>query len=109
MLSRSKTSEVCSPRTSWSLLTSVATSGRCRNAPADADVLHRVEEQVRPGLLRQLAAQALDDLVGADLAHVERLERDEHEAAVSLPAAGVREHVLHRRVALHDPHEVRKL
>ena len=36
-------------------------------ASADADVLHRLQEQVRAGLALELPAQPRDDLIGGDL------------------------------------------
>ena len=51
---------------------------------ADADVLHRTEEEIGAGLLRELVAQPRDDLLGAILRSVERLQRDEHRARVAL-------------------------
>ena len=86
---RSITTVVCSPRVSWSLLTSASCGALCSAAcrrgvqvrsasrsslcsvywydagalpPADAHVLDRHQPQIHTGLLRELRAQPRDDL-----------------------------------------------
>ena len=113
-VSRSMTSEACSPRFCWSVATSRSgVSSRslasmrgakrfrsARSVPcsvywywallvpaADAQVLHGLQEQRGAGHLRELAAEPVDHLVGGGLALAEGLERDEHAARVRRVAA----------------------
>ena len=58
---------------------------RVAAAAADAEVLRGLQKGRGDGQAVQLGAQAVDDLHGADLALVERLERDVDEAAVVAP------------------------
>ena len=60
---------------------------RARRAPAHAHVLHRLEKQRDARDLRQLRAQAGDDLIGGALALVVVLEADEHRPGVAGAAA----------------------
>ncbi len=62
---------------------------------ADADVLHRREEEIRAGLARELPPQPRDDPVGAVVALGQRLQRDEHRSGVPLRAAGEADDVRH--------------
>src|SRR5438552_900512 len=65
---------------------------------ADADVLHRVQEQVGARLLGELDAQPRDDLVGRLLPLGQRLERDEHHAGIARLTAGERHYVVDRGI-----------
>ena len=78
---------------------------RVAAAPAGAHVERLREEELRARFLRELGAQARDHRLGGHLAHLERLELDEHEAAVPLAAAGEAGDVLDRRVGAHDADE----
>ncbi len=64
-------------------------------------------------MLESLRPQAIDDLVGVDLALTERFERDEHAAYVggraSAAAASEGQYVIHARVLLHNRRELRLL
>src|SRR5439155_6833580 len=60
---------------------------RVAGAAADAEVLHRLQEQRSARHPSRLATEAADDLVGGHLALVERLEGDEHAAGVGPAAA----------------------
>ena len=73
------------------------------HAPADAQILRRLQKQGAAGNLGQLAAQPADDLVGAEVAFFEWLERDKHAAGVGrspLPS-GERHDTVDGRVLAH--------
>ena len=55
---------------------------RERLAPADADVLHRLQKQPRAGDLRQLRPQAGDHLGGRNVALGQRLQRDKDKPGI---------------------------
>ena len=78
-------------------------------AAADADVLHRLQEQIGARHLGQLGAQAGDHLVGRDVALGQGLQRGEDEARVGLAAAGEADHGVDRRIAAHDDDELAEL
>ena len=76
---------------------------------ADADILHRHQEQVGPGLVGQLFAQPVDHLLRRLVALVARLEGDKHHPAVDPRAAGKAGDVIHRRIFANDLHKVLQL
>src|SRR5207302_4434774 len=61
---------------------------RSARTSADADVLRGLQEQIRAGLVRELAAQARYDAVRRDLALGQRLQGNEHLAAIALATPG---------------------
>ena len=71
-------------------------------APADPDILHRLQEQVGAGLLGELAAQPRDHLVGGFLALGDRLQRDEHHPGIALRAAREADDVFDGGIRAHD-------
>ena len=76
---------------------------RVAGAASDADVLHRLKEDGGNRKPIELGAEAVDHLRGADLAVVERLERDVDEAAIAgAVAAGVGVDVLDGGIGLDD-------
>ena len=74
---------------------------RIREAAADADVLIGLQEQRTSGHDRESPTKTLYHLVGANLALVQGLERDEHPADVHLSASYVGLGYVHRRIG-HD-------
>ena len=76
---------------------------RLAHASADGEVLGRLHEESRTRHHRQFAAQPADHLVGADLAFLQRLQRDEHAAAVGRSvSAGKAHNGLDRGIFHHD-------
>ncbi len=67
-------------------------------APADPDVLDRLQEKLRARHRLQLAAQPGDDLVGGELALGQGLQLHEDEARIGLAAAGEADHAADRRI-----------
>ncbi len=78
-------------------------------AAADADVLHRLQEERGAGNLAELAAQPCDHRVRREPALALRLERDEDEARVGLGAAGEAHDAVDRRILAHDGDELGQL
>src|SRR5205807_2129368 len=82
---------------------------RSSRASADADILHRLQEQVRSRLVRELATQACDHGVDRDFALRDRLQGDEHLTAVALTAAGETDDRVDRRITPYHTDEIGEL
>ena len=82
---------------------------RVARAAADADVLHRLQEQGGARNHRHLPPQPRDDAVGGDVTLVRRIQRDEHEAGIGLASAGEPDGGLDRGILLEDADELRQL
>ncbi len=78
-------------------------------AAANPDILHRLHEQVGAGNVAELAAQACNHLVCRELAFRQRLESDEHVAAIALAAAGEGDHAQHVGVLANNIHKLIQL
>ena len=77
----------------------------CR-PPAHANVLHRHQEQAGAGFADEFATQPAHHLIGRNFPFLERFEGHEHERAVALAPARVRDHGFDRRILTHDGDEV---
>ena len=60
---------------------------RVAGPASHAHILHGLQKEGGSGHARQLRPQALDDLVGADLAFIQRLQRNEHPRRIGGGAA----------------------
>src|SRR4029077_16655269 len=72
---------------------------RGASPPADAEILNGLQVQSGAGDSTGLGADARDDLVGAQLPHLKRLElREQARRAAAAAAAGERNYRFHSRI-----------
>ena len=76
---------------------------------AHPDVLHGLQKRACARDVRERLAQPLDHGVGGHLALALRLERNEHEARIGLPAAREARDAVDGRIGLDDVHHFREL